>query len=118
MPSPRNSEDGQAAVELVLATPIMVLMLLAAIQVAVVIGDQLALESVARNRARALALGERSPTTNARLDSNRVTMSDTIQDGVVTITVRYRAPTDIALIGHLIGDINLTSNATMLLEPG
>jgi hypothetical protein len=35
----------------------------------------------------------------------------------VTVTVRYRSVTDVALIGRLIGDVDLDATATMALEP-
>jgi Flp pilus assembly protein TadG len=117
MPSSRSSDDsGQAAVEVVLATPIVLLLLFAAVQVAVVIGDQLALESVARNTARALALGEPVPVDN-RLRPARLSAANVVQDGTVTVTVRYQSPTEVPFVGRLLGNIDLQADATMLIEP-
>jgi Flp pilus assembly protein TadG len=113
MRSSKSSDSGQAAVELVLITPVVALLLLAAVQVAVVISDQLALESLARDRARAVALGD----TTRESPNGRYSFTSTTHNGVVTIAATYRAPTDIPLVGRLVSDVELTADATMLIEP-
>jgi len=63
---------GQAAVELALALPVVVLLLLGMLQVALVGRDQLAIELAAREAARAAAVSA-DPAAAARLAAERVT---------------------------------------------
>ena len=63
---------GQAAVELALALPVVVVLLLGMLQVALVGRDQLAVELAAREAARAAAVSA-DPGSAARLAVDRVT---------------------------------------------
>jgi Flp pilus assembly protein TadG len=124
--SPRRrrhrEERGQAAVELALALPVVVVLLLGVLQVALVGRDQLAIELAAREAARAAAVSA-EPAAAARLAAERVTSLRPLQVAVsggattVTVTVRYTCATDVALIGHLIGDVPMTASVTMAIEP-
>jgi hypothetical protein len=40
-----------------------------------------------------------------------------VSAATVTVTVRHRSITDVALIGRLINDVDLDATATMALEP-
>jgi Flp pilus assembly protein TadG len=124
--SPRRrrhrGEHGQAAVELALALPVVVVLLLGVLQVALVGRDQLAIELAAREAARAAAVSA-DPAAAARLAAGRVTSLRPLQVAVstgattVTVTVRYTCVTDVALIGRVIGDVPMTSSVTMAIEP-
>ena len=111
----RHDRGGQAAVELALALPVVVVFLLGVVQVALVARDQVAIELAAREAARAASVSA-DPTTAATMAAGRVVGLVPIDvavhiDGVtVRVTVRYTDPTDVALIGaaprsrHAAGD--------------
>lgn len=113
---------GQAAVELALALPVVVLILLGMLQVAVVGRDQLAVELAAREAARAASVSA-DPASAARLAADRVTtlrpLAVAVQAGgaTVTVTVAYSSATDVAMIGRFIGNVTLEATAVMALEP-
>jgi Flp pilus assembly protein TadG len=113
---------GQAAVELALVLPVVVLLLLAMLQVALVGRDQLAIELAAREAARAAAVSA-DPGAAARLAAERVTSLRPLQVAVsagsdtVTVTVRYTSVTDVAMIGRLVRDVALRATVTMAVEP-
>ena len=117
-----GDERGQAAVELALALPVVVLLLLGMLQVALVGRDQLAIELAAREAARAAAVSA-DPVAAARLAAERVTTLRPLQVAVstgaaaVTVTVSHPSATDVAMVGRLIGDVGLRSSVTMALEP-
>lgn len=115
-------DAGQASVEFALAVPIVVVLVLGVIQVFVVGARQVALEHLARNGARAASVAA-DPTSAARdavagsTDLAGVDVDvDTIGQDVV-VTVRYTDPTAVAVIGRLIGDVDLSARATMRREP-
>ena len=115
-------DDGQAAVELALALPVVVVLLLGMLQVALVGRDQLAIELAAREGARAAAVAA-DPAGAARAAADRVTtlhplaVDVSVSATTVTVTVHHRSVTDVALIGRLIDDVDLDATATMALEP-
>ena len=122
MPARGRRDAGQAAVELALALPVVVVLLLGMLQVALVGRDQLAVELAAREAARAAAVSA-DPTTAARLAADRVTalrplaVAVSVGGDTVTVTVSHPSATDVALIGHLIDDVVVRATATMALEP-
>ena len=117
-----GDERGQAAVELALALPVVVLLLLGMLQVALVGRDQLAVELAAREAARAAAVSA-DPVAAARLAAERVTPLRPLQVAVnagaaaVTVTVTHRSATEVAMVGRFIGDVALRSSVTMAVEP-
>jgi Flp pilus assembly protein TadG len=119
----RGPDAGQATVEMALAFPVIALMLLAVVQVTLVARDQIAVIHAAREGARAAALSGASPGDGrtaaegaTSLDPGRLTVQ--VAGGrEVTVTVRYRAPTDVAIVGRLIGDVTLQATAVMRAEP-
>ena len=120
---PRGRRDaGQAAVELALALPVVVVLLLGMLQVALVGRDQLAIELAAREAVRAAAVSA-DPRAAARLAADRVTslrpltLAVSVGDDTVTVTVSHRSATDVALIGHLVDDVVVQATSTMALEP-
>jgi len=119
-----NSQDGQAAVELALALPLVFVVLLAAVQVVLVGRDQIAVVHAAREGARAAAVaadgageGVAAATAASGLDSSRLAVSVADNGDRVTVIVRYRSATDVPLVGAFIGDVTVTGTATMRVEP-
>jgi Flp pilus assembly protein TadG len=122
--SPRGRDDrGQAAVELVLVLPLLVLVALAALQVALVGRDQLLVVHAAREAARTAALGgtgspAAAATTASGLEDDRLHVAIRPEAGgaLVRATVTYEAPTEVPLVGALVGDVRLRAAVTMRFE--
>ena len=94
-PRELRRRPGQAAVELALALPVVVVLLLGMLQVALVGRDQLAIELAAREAARAAAVSA-DPAAAARLAAERVTSLRPLQVAVSvggdTVTVTVSSP--------------------------
>lgn len=121
-----RSDGGQATVEFVLVLPVLMVFLLAVVQVGLVVRDQLAVIHAAREGARAASVddtgnpGGHAATGVGRaggLEDTRRTVTINVHDGLVTVRVTYRAPTDVPIIGPMLPDHTLTATATMALEP-
>jgi Flp pilus assembly protein TadG len=116
-------ESGQATVELALAFPIVAVMLLTLVQVTLVVRDQIAVVHAAREAARAAAVTHASAAdgvvaarTATALDPSRLTVH--VSTGAnVTASVSYRSPTDVPLVGRMLGDVTLQATAVMRAEP-
>lgn len=116
---------GQATVEVALALPVVVLALLLVVQVALVARDQILVVQAAREGARAAAVDPRPgagaaaarATPGLRASRLRVATSPRGEPGtIVRVTVRYRSPTDVPLVGLLVGDPELTATVAMRVE--
>ena len=122
MRSRARSDRGQATVELALCIPIVCLMLLGAVQVALVVRDRLVVELAARDGARAAAVSD-APHAAATAAARSVGIPPDASVGVVsngavvTVTVTATSRTDLPLVGALIPDVTLHASATMLAEP-
>jgi Flp pilus assembly protein TadG len=120
----RGSNDaGQATVEVALAVPLLVVVMLFGVQIALVIRDQIATIAAAREAARAVVVAdgksgvaEAAVARTASLDPSRRSVKVSINGGLVTATVSYRSPTDLPLVGIFIPDITVHATATMALE--
>ena len=119
--SPRD--EGQAAVELALAFPIVMVLLLALVQVTLVVRDQVAVIHAAREGARAAAAtgatagdGVAAAHEATALESGRLSVQ-VAMGTEVRATVRYRSPTDVPLVGRLLGDVTVQATAVMRAEP-
>jgi Flp pilus assembly protein TadG len=121
----RRGEGGQATVEVALLLPLLASMLLAVVQVGLVVRDQLLVTHAAREAARAAAVepsveaARTGAEASARLEPDRLDVDlsgDTEPGGRLTVTVSYRSPTDVPLVGGLVGDRTLTAEATMRVE--
>jgi Flp pilus assembly protein TadG len=123
MPSAR----GQATVELVFVLPVVVVLALVVVQVAVVARRGILVAHAAREGARAAAV-ETDPATarsSARaaalsasgLDPAHVQVDVAVDARDVVVVVRYDDPTDVALLGRLVGPVRLQERATMRREP-
>lgn len=121
----RRSERGQATVELALTLPLAVLFALLVVQAGLVAKDLLLVNHSAREAARAAAVNPTQAaarvgaTGGSNLDPGR--MSVTLSGGdstgdTATAVVTYSSPTDVPLVGWLVGDISLTAQVTMRVE--
>ncbi len=118
----RTDARGQAAVELALTMPIVVIFVLGVFQVALVARDQLAIELAAREAARAAAVsadpsGAATAAANRIVDLAPIDVSVTVTGDIVRVRVSYVNPTDVAIIGPAIGDVSLNATAVMKFEP-
>lgn len=121
--SGRGDDRGQGTVEVALALPLLVMLMLGVVQVVLVARDQLAVAHAAREAARAAAVvggtpgaaqaAARSATT---LDPGRMQV-EVGQGDLVQVTVRYRSPTDVPLVGRLLPDVTVEATAVMQHEP-
>jgi Flp pilus assembly protein TadG len=114
-------ERGQATVELALALPVVVLLLLAVVQVALVGRDQVAVAHAAREAARAAAV-DPSPDAAVRA-AQAVVPGATVEvgprpevGGQLRVTVRAVVRTDVPVVGPLVPDPELTATAVMRVE--
>jgi hypothetical protein len=121
----RADQRGQAAVELALCLPFIAMLALLLLQVALVVRDQVLVTHAARAAAREAAVSAdagavRSAALGAGdLDATRlrVTVRSRGRPGSHVIAeVRYASPTDIPLVGVLVGDVHLSSAAAMRIE--
>ena len=122
-----RAERAQSSVEVALLLPVVVLLLLAALQVGLLARDVVLVTHAAREAARAAAV-DADPAAASRAAAGSSGLSDE-RLGVrvtgrgtagsrVTVTVTYRAPTHVPIVGSLVGDRTLTSTATMRVETG
>ena len=61
--------------------------------------------------------GVSAATAAAGLDPSRLAVLVADDGERVTVTVRYAVPTDVPLVGALVGDVTVTGTATMRTEP-
>ena len=117
-----ETDRGQATVELALALPVVVVLVIGVIQVLAVARDQLAVELAAREGARAAAVAA-EPGGAARAAAERATgiapldVSTAVTATSVTVTVRHRSETDAPIIGRFVGDVDVVASVTMAREP-
>ena len=120
-----HGERGQATVEAALVLPLITLLLLGVVQVGLVVRSEVLVTHAAREAARAAAVDAdpkaamRAATTSSSLDATRMTVHVQGRDGPgsrVQVEVTYAAPTDVPLVGSLLGDVTLHATATMRVE--
>ncbi|MDQ1467320.1 MAG: hypothetical protein QOH10_1735 [Actinomycetota bacterium] len=113
-----RSDDGQAAVELALVLPAVVVLVLALVQFALVARDEMLVVHAAREAARAASVGAPGATAGSRvLPGASVSVSGGARVGdLVEATVSYRSITDLPLVGPLIPDPWLHARVTMRAE--
>ena len=124
--SPRNSPDdrhdeGQATVEFALTIPVLLLVLLGAVQVFVLLVDRLHLVHVTRDATRAASVSGDPVVAVRRVVErtwpDRVVSQRVSDDGtLVSVTVELVNPTDVPIIGRFLPDVRLTESLTMLAE--
>ena len=121
----RRGDEGQAAVELALVLPLVVALLLAVVQVGLIVRDQVLVVHAAREAAREAAVDAdpaaalRAAADGSGLRPSRLRVRVTGRGGPgsrVRVEVRYRAATDVPLVGAALGELNLTGAAAMRVE--
>ena len=124
-PTRGTDDEGQAAVELALVLPLVVLLLLALVQVGLIVRDQILVIHAAREAAREAAVDPdpdvpgQAAAASSTLAPDRLSVVAEGRTGAgsrVTVHVRYRAPTDVPLVGGALPDITLEASATMRVE--
>jgi hypothetical protein len=120
-----DRQRGQASVELALVLPVVVLLALIVGQAAALGRDQLLVVHAAREAVRAAATDPdpgaalSAARGAAALEPDRVSVRQHgrgERGSRVTVTVTYRAPTAVPVVGAVLGDVSLTSSATMRVE--
>ena len=116
-----RGESGQATVEFALILPLVIFAALAIIQVGLVVRDHLAVVHAAREAVRAASV---DPDPSSAVDAAHRTLPHADVDvsprpsvgESITVEVRYRAVTDVPLVGVLFPDPVLHSRAVMRVE--
>ena len=118
-------DAGQAAVEVALVLPVLAVLALVLVQAALIVRDQVLVVHAAREAAREAAVTgdhgrvEEAARQAAALDADRLSVRVGPRGPVgtrVTVRVRYRAPTDLPVVGAVLGDVELRGAATMRVE--
>jgi Flp pilus assembly protein TadG len=114
-------ERGQATVEFALILPLVILMLLAVLQTALVVRDYVGVVHAAREAARAVSV-DRNPgaaTAAARRVLARADVSVGARPAVggpIRVEVRYVSHTDLPMVGLLFPDPELHATAVIRTE--
>jgi hypothetical protein len=112
-------------VELALALPLVALLLLALVQLGFLVRDQVLVVHAAREAVRQAAVDPSADavrgaaTGSSALAANRMSVSISGRAGPgshARVTVTYKAPTNVPLIGAAIGDVEMHASATMRVE--
>ncbi len=120
-----RGDQGQAAVELALVLPLVVLLALVLVQVALVVRDQVLVSHAAREAAREAAVDAdpevagRAARASGALDPSRLDVEVSGRGPAgsrVRVQLGYASPTDVPLVGALVGDVGLSGSATMRVE--
>jgi hypothetical protein len=114
-------ERGQATVEFALLFPLVILMLLAVLQTALIVRDYVGVVHAAREAARAVSV-DRDPgvaTTAARRVLAHADVSvgpRPAVGGPIRVEVRYLSHTDLPMVGLLFPDPELHATAVIRTE--
>ena len=116
-----DREAGQTTAELALTFPVVLLLLLCLVQAALILRDQLALTGAAREAARAASLDP--DPARAEQAAAAVLPGATVRSGprppvgeLVRVSVSYRSPTTLPLVGPLLPDPVLIARTAMRVE--
>lgn len=118
-------EAGQATVELALALPVAVLIGLVGVQAGLVAIDALLVHHAAREAARAAAVdpsaavARRAAEGATSLDGGRLDVGlggGSERGDDLRVTVRYSSPTEVPLVGRLVGDVEVGAEVMMRVE--
>ena len=117
----RSPDAGQTTAELAVIFPVVLLLILALVQVALILRDQLALTGAAREAARAASLdpdpARAEQAAAAVLPGAKVRSEPRPSVGeLVRVSVSYRSPTTLPLVGPLLPDPILVARAAMRVE--
>jgi len=117
-----RTERGQAAVELALVLPLLVVLLLVIVQVGLVIRDEVLVIHAARSAAREAALGtDRGQVAAAALaasglDRRRLTVTSAVAGQEVVVTVSYRSVPIVPVLSRLVREVRLQETCRLALE--
>lgn len=121
----RSTDRGQATVELALILPVVVIVLLVALQILVVMRDQVALGGAARAAARrAIVEADAGRVLDAarsatRLDPARLSVAvsgGSSRGGHVTVVITYVSVTDVAVVGRFTPNVTMTEQFVVVAE--
>lgn len=121
---PGGGDAGQATVEFALVLPVIILLSLVVVQAATVAHDLVLVHHAAREAARSGAVEPRAAVVrqaavaSGGLDPSRMSVhwSGGSQGPRGQATVHYRSPTNVPLVGVLVGDIELSAAVTVRIE--
>ena len=119
---PSAGQRGQSTVEFVLVLPCFALMLLTVVQVGLLVRTRVLVTHAAREAVRSAAVGasdldvRAAALAAADLDARRLAVTVNRGGGRATVELRYADPTDVPLVGPLVGDAVFLADATMRLE--
>ena len=116
-----HHERGQSTVEFALLTPLLVLVVMALLQVALVVRSQLAVEHAAREAVRVASVdpdaGNAGAAGHRILPGARVEIGSRPEVGdPISVDVSFHLVTDLPLIGPLVPDPDLRAHAVMRVE--
>ena len=118
----RARERGQSTVEFVLVLPFFALLLLAVVQIGLLVRTRVLVTHVAREAVREAAVGGSDAEVRAAAESaaglspHRLGVSISRSGDRVQVHVRYTDPTDVPVVGALVGDAVFDASASMRLE--
>lgn len=122
----RRGDHGQSTVEFALVLPLVVLVAMFIVQAGLVVRDQVLVTHAAREAARAAAVSDadrldaalRAARQAGDLEEDRLGVTVSMLEGgsSVRVVVSYRSPTDLALVGSLVPDVNLDASVVMQVE--
>ena len=102
--------------------PFFALMLLAVVQIGLLVRTRLLVTHAAREAVREAAVGGSDGEVRAAaagassLDARRLVVTVFRSGGRATVELLYTDPTDVPVVGPLVGDAVFSANATMRLE--
>jgi Flp pilus assembly protein TadG len=120
-----GAEAGQATVELALCLPLVAIAALGVLQISLVARDDVLVTHAAREAARAAAVGAdpgeaaAAAARTSGLDPARleVAVAGSPSAGSrLIVTVRYRCPTDVPIIGPLMREVHINTKVTIRAE--
>lgn len=117
-----RNDGGQATVELALIMPLLILLALSIVQVGVLVHMRVLVTHAAREAVREAAVGSGpdevtiAAAAAGPLDPDRLSVDLETSGERVVVSVHYDAPTEVFLVGPLLGDVGFDASATMRLE--
>ncbi len=106
-------ERGQSTLELALLLPLLVTITLLVVQIGLIARDRVAVAHAARAAAREAVVDPRpdvvraAATASTSLDAAGLQVTVLRQGDDVAVTVVYRAPTDVPLVGRWFGGVTV-----------
>lgn len=120
------TSSGQSSAELAVLLPVLMILVLTVVQVGLVARDHVSVQHAAREAARAVSLSPEVSTARdgvreaaSGLDDDRLSVSlsgGQASGDVATVRISYEAPTEVPLVGRLVGDVLVTAEAAVRVE--